>query len=1294
MLNNSDFTNLHVHTEFSLLDGAVKVKDLAKKAKELGFRSMAVTEHGSMDGIVKYTKACTENGIQPIYGCELYMLEHWDKKDDFTFKHRNLHLIAQAKNEKGLRAMLRGLGYANLQGTAKKGFASRAFLPLDYPLKNKDWHGNVVIQTGCASSPFWNAENGAELLRDYKDAFGEDLYAEVMPLDDFPEQLKINDLALTAAKEYGLKTVATNDLHFLCEDDHETHDVVLAIGQRGMTWDNPKRWKFDSHRNYLREAQDVYKSLRQMGMDKRTARASILNTQEIAEKCKYKIEKIAVELPRVLPEGINETKFLIQMCASELRRRGLDKENYWKRLDRELNAITTTGGFTRYMLMVADLINWAKGSGIEIGPGRGSVGGSLVSYLLKITEVDPIRFGLVFERFISEGRVDLPDIDIDVEDRKRHLIEGYLKEKYGEWNVAHVGTFGTMKGKQTIRDVSRVFEVPIKEAGEMSKCIISRTDMDARASFSIVDSVKMFEEAKRFEKKYPHVIQHAAKLEGMIKTVGVHAAGFVVSRRDLRETGNCYLVRRGKDKALTVNWDKDDLEHMGLMKLDVLGLSTLSVMSEAKALIKKRHGIELDYTTIPLDEVKVYDEIGKGNTVGAFQIGSKGLQKYCRSLKLSDFNTLVDASALWRPGPLKAGIAAKYLECKLGNAEPEYLNDIHKKITKRTRGQIIYQEQIMFLLHRMAGISWGTTDLVRKAISKSEGTDKWDTYKEMFAAGCVKNKTLGRKEAESMFDNLKFFAVYAFNLSHSVEYGVLSYLTMWLKVNYPVEFFTAHINCSNVHGRDAASDEVKLDIIIKEVKRMGLTILQPDINQSNSDWTIIEDKKIRAGLKEVKMCGETSRISIAEAREKCGGSFRSLKQFMDTVDRRKVNKRVVKMLIDSGSFDEVLGVEGAKVWKINYDELYESLGSDKKFTLVYDEKLKTLQDDWASREDDVAIAQCESLNFALEAGLFGRYAKLAKLVKENLDIDKIKSSSEASRGIRKNRIYVAQATSMKFKHSEKGSEGAMGSIYGYIDDGTAHAMVGYSPEIYKRKKERIENIKGESGVFYASSLNAGNRSKIDINDFVLFKDISRGRTGSLKLKIAGPIEATGEEIDNLKSEVRACEKCNLRKGCKGPVTPRIHQTSANILILGEVPSDEDDRKGEGFNGRVSQLLFDELKRAGIDRANVMTANTVACRPPGGKLPNVTYVTRCPWTTEVIKRLKPKFILSTGNSALYYFTRQAKGITERSGKTEWNNRAEAFITYCINPASVFYHQENLPVLRKACEEFARVIGRFA
>lgn len=1302
-MKNRDHVNLHVHDEFSLLDGAVKTKDLITKAKEMDFRYMATTNHGSMDGIVKFGAECQKQDVKPIFGCELYMIEDWEGRHDLSKKHRNLHIIAHAKNPKGLRALLKGLGYANLQGWSKRGFAGRPFLPIRYPLEQKDWAGNVVIQTGCASSPFWNATDGMQLLQDYKDVFKDDLYGEIMPLHDLEHQLDINRMAIESSKVLGLKVVATNDIHFLCKEDHVVHDVILAIGQRGITWNNPRRWKFDTHLNFLRPANDIYHSLREMGVDKETARASILNTMEVAEKCAFKnddpdaknaLPKTPVELPEVLAPGTDETDYMIRQCAKAMERRGVaGNKVYIERLDKEINAMMV-GGIIRYMLMVHDLVKWSKKNGILVGPGRGSVGGSLVAYLLGITEVDPIRFGLLFERFLSEGRVDLPDIDLDFEDRKRYMVEQYLREKYGHYNVAHVSTYGMMKGKQAVQDVSRVFEVPKFEANQMSKCILVRPEQDSRASFSIMDTIEIFEEAKRFYKKYPKVIKFAAKIEGQIKTVGVHAAGLVVSKKDLRESGNCYLIQR-KDK-LTVNWDKEDLEQMGLMKLDILGLSNLSIMSEAARLIKERHNVELDYYSIPLDDKKVFRTIAKGNTVLGFQIGSKGLQKYCRELEIDSFEMLCDASALWRPGCLKAGITQKYLEVRHGRLKPKYFNSIHKDICKGTKGQIIYQEQIMFLLYNMAGIPWKTTDQVRKTISKQEGTEKWQGYKKMFAAGCKKKGTMGYDEAEALFDSLKFFGQYAFNLSHSVEYAILSYLTIWLKVYYPTEYICAFLNCGAIGGEDTTSGEDKIDIVLKEATRLGIKILPPHINKSEATWKIAGEKKLRSGLREVYKCGEAAQTSIMEGRIKAGGRFNSMTHLLESIDRRKANKGVIETLVKGGACDSLFDEAKKKLWKMHFEEIYPLLASEKKLQAFFDERMQTIEQDWEARQDDVIIAEGEATRFKTSSDVFGQYRKLVTLLKEHLKVVDLKNIDDRST-YDEPKIHIAQSTNVKFGYAERakklaakkgGTADALGGIYGNIDDGTGYMMVIFKQDIYARKKKTIQKLKGEPAVWSCTKPMAG-KSNVWVNDFTTLKKISSGDPGHLRLKLTGAREEF--DTEDFRKNVTECQQCALRKTCTKPVPPSIGKM--NIMVLGDPPREDEDREGKGFIGRAGRLLFSELEKVGIRKEDCQVANTVACRPPDNKLPNVTYITKCPWPTELIKLAKPKFILASGSNALYYFRRVNKGIQELNGLTEWSNRAEAFVTYSLNPFAALYDQSAVKPFREGIQKFAQTISNF-
>jgi DNA polymerase len=458
-------------------------------------------------------------------------------------------------------------------------------------------------------------------------------------------------------------------------------------------------------------------------------------------------------------------------------------------------------------------------------------------------------------------------------------------------------------------------------------------------------------------------------------------------------------------------------------------------------------------------------------------------------------------------------------------------------------------------------------------------------------------------------------------------------------------------------------------------------------------------EKIRAGLSQVKMCGETAQEAILTARERCGGEFKNFNQFIDTIDRRKVNVRVVKMLVYSSAFDNLLGEEKAKLWKMHFDELYPLLGT-KKLEAVLDEKRKSIEQDWEMKLDEVLNEQAEALNFKTSNDIFGEYRRLCKLIMETVPVQKIKDIDNSKKDM-KLRNIIAQATSIKFGYKERakaagekknvGTADALGGIYGNLDDGTTFTMGIYSPKLYKKRRETIQNIKGEVAVFQAN-VPFARKQNVMIEDFRLLSQIAKGRPGKIELPIVGGIDKDGFEEREWKKKVKACTLCPLHKGCHAPVPPSIGRL--NLMVLGEAPGEQEDREGRGFIGKSGRLLFDELEKVGIRRNDCIVANTVACRPPNNKLPNITYVTKCPWATEAIKRFRPKFILASGNSALYYFRKINKGITEWSGKTEWNNRAEAWVTYCLHPASALYDRAaNLPVLQKALTEFATVVRNF-
>jgi DNA polymerase-3 subunit alpha len=899
-MDNSDFTDIHVHSSFSMLDGTANPEKIADYTAKLGRKYLSITDHGTIDGWVEHTQACKKFGIQPLYGIELYMVEDWE--DRKTGRPRNLHLTAIAKTEEGQKKLIQACGYAYSEGIGKWGIMKRPFLPMDYPLKN-GWAGNIIIATGCASSPFWNAEKGIDLLGDYYDAFKSDLYAETMPIYDWDKQKSINANALQAVETFGIKPIATCDVHYLCKEDGDFHNVVIGLQQGSATTVNNQKWKFETHCSHIHTIEQIYDAYKKLSLDEETIRSLIINTKEIAEKTVHELKSTPVQLPNVLGTKNDEEELA---RFEELIVSGFDTlqlpntDEYFSRLDKEIKVIRERK-FVRYFLMVQDVIKWAKSNGVFIGPARGSVGGSLVAHCLGITNLDPIKYGLFFERFLAPGRSDYPDIDIDIDSRNRHLVEHYLRQKYGEDRVGHVSTFGRLMGRAAIRDVSRYYEVPLIEADKMSKSIIHKYDGEEGAEELIKLTLEAdIPGAKEFAEKYPKVVKYAQQLEGLAKSYGVHASGYVISQEPLVNSSRCYLADRNGQS--TVNWSGPDLEYMGFIKLDLLGLSTLSAIAECLDLVKRNHNVSLDMTAIPMDDKKTFDMIYKGETATLFHLSTPGYTKYCKELKPDNFRHMAAILALWKPGPIAAGMTEGYKNCKLGLQEPLYFSPEYKKITEETYGYVIYQEQIMLLLTELAGFTWTAADKVRKDISKKLGLDKIAAIEEPFVQGCLKKGTLDEDTARNLWKQLVFFGVYVFNKSHSIGYGMLAYWTAYLKAHYPVEWLCAYLNYGSVDKEDKKTGEKNIDMALREAKRLGITIKTPDINKSEVIWSV-DKNALRVGLKDVVFVGDIAQSEIAKM--KAAGRVKNLKDFLE---RRQpdssLDKRVVKSLVYCGAFDE------------------------------------------------------------------------------------------------------------------------------------------------------------------------------------------------------------------------------------------------------------------------------------------------------------------------------------------------------------------------------------------------------
>ena len=830
-MNNSLYVPIHSHSELSLLDGMGLIKDWVVSAKEKGFRAISITDHGNVDGAIKFIEECEKQSIIPIVGVEAYIVPNMTIKNK---GEKRGHICLFVKNERGWTNLLQMLTVANLTGFYRKP-------RIDYKLLLEHSEG-LIISTACVSS-FLNLEGGIELfyrLIDKKK--NEDLYLEVMPHCS-DSQIRINNLCLELSQKTEIPIVASNDSHYIRKEDAKTHEVLLAI-QRGAKWEDPNRWKFDpKYEIWLKSADEMLETFKRQGiLTEEEAKSALRKTLLIAKNCgDFRIPKKGISLPK--PPNLeveNENEYFRNLCLEGMKKRfgKWPSKEYENRFEYEYKIITEKQ-FSRYFLIVRDTLNYCKRNDIMYGPGRGSVGCSLIAFLIEITNVDPIKYELPFARFINEERIDFPDIDLDFEDIKRDQIKEYCKEKYGEFNVAAISTFLRMKSRMVVRDVGRVFNVDLKAVDKFSKSIRE----------SIDDGLET-EEGKTFQKLYPEVIYHSKNLEGQCRGNSSHAAGLIIAENDLRNGKRCYLANR-KD-TITVNWDGTDCEKVNLIKFDFLGLNALTVLNEAKRLLKLK-GIDLIYENIPLDDSAIYDDVSNGLCAGIFQMGYAVIN-LTKELRIKNFMEWSDVIALARPGPLDSGMAELYVKRRSGEKwKPKH--PIYEEVTKKTYGICAYQEDIMNVIHKVAGLPYPIADKIRKIIGKKRDASEFEQFKETFINGCLKQKTLSRSEAEEFWRELQHHASYSFNRAHSVEYAMLGYWSAWIKHYYPGEFICATLT----YGGDTHKQE-----LITEASRLGLQICPPRIGKSDAIRWITEENKLYIPFLEIKGIGPKAANKLSE----------------------------------------------------------------------------------------------------------------------------------------------------------------------------------------------------------------------------------------------------------------------------------------------------------------------------------------------------------------------------------------------------------------------------------------------
>ena len=852
------FTHLHVHTEYSLLDGASRIKDLVSRAKELGMDSVAITDHGVMFGVIDFYKECRKQGIKPIIGCEVYTAARTLFDKEVEKDKRMGHLILLARNNQGYRNLMKIVseGY-------RHGFYYKPRIDKDVLRK---YHEGIIALSACLAGEVQHRllngdyDGARREALEMRDIFGEDSFYLELQDQGLEEEARILPDMKRLHEETGIPFAATNDVHYVRQEDAVVQDVLMCI-QTGTTVDEENRMRFSNDQFYLKSEDEMRKIFSNI------PEASD-NTVKIAEQCDVTFEFGHLHLPDFnAPDGMSNRDYLRKLCEEGLVNRYGDEngnvdEKLHDRLDYELSTIENMG-YVEYFLIVWDFINYAKNSGIMVGPGRGSAAGSIVAYTLRITDIDPIKYGLIFERFLNPERVSMPDIDIDFCYERRGEVIDYVTEKYGEDNVSQIITFGTMKAKQAVRDVGRVLNVSYPETDAIAKAIPFALKMTIDKALETSPELKAKYESEEITRK---VIDMARAIEGMPRHASTHAAGVVISKESIDEYVPLYLA----DKGLSTQFNMTTIEELGLLKMDFLGLRNLTIIRDALEMIEKNHGVKIDFSSMDYDDPKVYELIAGGNTGGIFQLESGGMTQFMKNLKPDCFEDVVAGISLYRPGPMAS--IPTYIENKKHPESIEYIHESLRPILSVTYGCLVYQEQVMQIVRDLGGYSYGRSDLVRRAMSKKK-MDVMLEEKEYFIngktaddgtieiMGCVRNG-VPKEAAEEIFNQMVSFAEYAFNKSHAAAYAVVAYETGYLKAHYPVEFMAALL--TSVMG-DASSTAK----YIRNCTEMGIEVLPPDVNQSSKKFSVV-DGKIRFGLMGVKNVGEGPIDAIIEARESKG----------------------------------------------------------------------------------------------------------------------------------------------------------------------------------------------------------------------------------------------------------------------------------------------------------------------------------------------------------------------------------------------------------------------------------------
>ena len=1192
----SDFVHLHTHTYHSLLDGLTKIDDLVDNVKASGMEAVAITDHGTMSGAIEFFKEATSKGIKPILGIEAYVAARTRFDRDPSYDKPRYHLVLLAKNQ---------IGWQNLCSlTTKAWLEGQYYKPrIDHDIMAEHSEG-IICLSGCAGSEISESiragdfERAKELANWYKSVYGEDFYLELQD-HGHPEcpnhwevQKEINDGLFRLHEELDIPMVVTCDSHYLTHENQDAHEILLCVGT-GSYLNDEKRMSLKEFDLFVTDPRDIIERWGKVDPE------IILNTKRIAEKVNFEFEFGKILIPKFpLPEGEETEKGFLdklvfqglgeryagipvdevkKMTIPEIRKK-LSKEVI-ERVDMELGVLDGMG-YNGYFLIVQDFINWGKSQGIVFGPGRGSAAGSIIAYALHITDLDPLEYDLLFERFLNPDRISMPDIDVDIQDTRRNEVIQYCTDKYGIDRVANIATFGKMMAKNAVRDVARVLEVPYSEADRMAKLV---PDPNQGRHIPLRVSLENDQDLKHEYETNPTaktVYDFAMQLEGTIRNHGVHACGVVIAPDDLVKYLPLEMAQKG---VVATQVPMGQVEDLGLLKMDFLGLKNLSIISTAQKIVKKTYGIDLDLSKLSLDDKKAYELLARGDSTGVFQLESAGMKRYLRELKPSKFEDIIAMVALYRPGPMSE--IPKFIARKHGEEPVTYYEDHMENALKNTYGILVYQEQFMQISKEVCGFTGGQADTLRKAVGKKK-IDLMKKMKGEFIEGAVKHSNADRGKVEAFWEHLEEFANYCFNKSHAACYALIAYWTAYIKAHYPDAFMAALMTADS-------DDTDRLAIEIAECRSMGIQVLGPDVNESFKDFAIVpHENKIRFGLLAVKAVGSGAVDAVLNAR-KADGKFTSILDFAKRVNARQFNKKAWDSLIMTGAFDQ-FGTRSDLLFNLERIQEYGS---------------KSQKEALSGQTDLFGFAGAEDMRVESSIELINapkQHTDKERLTWERELLGLYVSAHPLDRYVK----YFEEQT-QPLSQVQPNTDGQKATIGGIVID--VRTIITKSGTKMAFVKMEDKTSEGEVIIFPNLYSEISEKLKIDTVLKIEGKISARDREGNMKSDaqiIAETVSIiTDEELENYESTGRRADGLKARKvpqtktisqnvsnTKKKPFTPR-NNSSAVLNKPSEKSTPNPSRSAENYQAEKIQRVFVHIKNPS-DHESLLSVKKICGKFPG------------------------------------------------------------------------------------------------